>query len=316
MNAVISHATALFYLDRNAREEQPEGFERAPSPCSAADPQTWARSARTLKAFDLGSFARPGKPIDILIPTYSHVHTPKGYAFHGATRELPPGSLCEIGDGILICSAQLAFMQLCCHLPLVRCIKLGCFICGVYSKEPSSPSGVVDRRPLSSIAELEEFVEAACHVWGYWKAKEALRWIHEGAASPMETNLALPFYLPDQLGGYGYTKPTMNFEVPFDSQEQMIAGAEKAYIDVYWPDQRIGFEYTSYAMHGEEKKIGEDERRALVLHRKGIHVELVTKAQVDDPFQMDILARMLEEYGVPRSDSLPESTAPDGTAVN
>ena len=37
---------------------------------------------------------------------------------------------------------------------------------------------------------------------------------------------------------------------------------------------------------------------ALVLESMGIHVESVTKAQVDDPRQLDILANMLREYGV------------------
>lgn len=300
MQAIVCHKSALAFLDKCSRLVPPPGYRIKLKEFDQDGLTRWACTKHQLASFDLGRFERPGMPLDILIPSYSHLHNPKGIKLHAVGGTLPEGSLLDAGAEVLICSAPLAFVQICRNAPLDRCIKLGCFICGTYSLEPSAKSGTVKRRPLTTPEELGDFMARARHLRGSRKAAAALHWIHSGSASPQETNLALPFYLPARMDGYGFVPPMMNYKIPLGGDERAIEGSLNVKIDVYWPDWRIGFEYNSYAEHSKVTKIGEDERRALVLHKKRIHVELVTNEQLEDRRQMDILAQMLDEYGVPR----------------
>lgn len=306
MNVVISHTSALLYLDQCFRLLPEKLFRTKPAPCEVPSDQ-WAYRRCDFAAFHLNRFERVGKPLDVLVRSYRQNKRVAGFCHHAVGGELPPGSLLDAGGGVLVCSAPLVFVQLCQRLPLIRRIKLGHFICGSYSPEPSAKSGVVSRSPLTSKRELDEYIKAARRLRGSRNAREALPWILEGAASPKETELALPFYLPSQLGGYGFTAPSMNHKESLNTAAQAIEGSLNTLVDVYWPEQRFGFEYTSYSEHGDPKKIGEDERRKLALKLMGIEVELVTDQQLQDRRQLEILAQMLANHGVLKARLVVES---------
>lgn len=301
MNAIVSHMSALNYLDRCHRKASVRWNDNRPKPCTREVGTDWAHTKRQLDHFDFKRFERPDKPIDVLVPSYTRLHVPKGFRFHRLGASLPENSLLDAGDGILLTVPALIFIQLCRELPAERCIKLGSFICGVYSPEPGARSGVVEREQLATQQGLAAFLLSTSALYGARAAAQAVPWVLDNAASPQETELALPFYLPPKLGGKGFIAPSMNYEVKLSPREQALAQAQHFRVDVCWPDQGIGFEYSSYAEHTEEKKIAEDERRKLILHSKGIDVELVTKEQLDDPAQVNILARLLDERGVPRA---------------
>lgn len=307
MHVVIRHSSALLFLDQCARLVPSPAF-REPARAFDGPVEAWARTKPELKAFHLDRLMRMGRDADILVPTFRQNKRVAGYAHHAAGGKLPKGSLLDAGGGVLVCSAPLVFVQLCRSLPLLRCITLGHFICGTYSKEPSVPSGVVDRHPLAAKAELEEFVRKAHHLRGSRNAAAALPWVLEGAASPKETELALPFYLPEHLGGYAFIPPEMNYGERLSKTAEKIEGSINAIIDVYWPEQKIGFEYTSYAEHGDPYKIGEDERRKLALQTMGIRLELVTNQQLMDDRQLMALAQLLADYGVPKAVSVGTGT--------
>ena len=299
MNVIISHASALHILDMCARKEPPEAFSEEPMEHALCDAREWACTARALKQFKFADICRPGMPMDILIPTYAHLHTPKGFTFHGVGGHLPKGSFLDIGNGMLVCAPELVYIQLCQGATLRECIDIGCFLCGTYSLEPTVRSGVVERKALTTRDDLDTFLKQAKRLRGARNAAAALPWVLNGSASPKETELALLLYLPFAMDGFGFEKPVLNHVVDLDSAERKLVGTENVRIDVYWPKQRIGFEYTSYAEHSEEKKIGEDMRRALVLRKKGIHIEFVTQEQLSSLDQMSILADILVEHGVP-----------------
>ena len=299
MDIVLSHSTAMFVLDRCARKKPPKEFSVYPVDYGDSPESDWARTSRKLKQFDLSEVRRARKLIDVLIPSNSHLHTPRGFAFHGVGGALPAGSLLDFGFGRLVCAPQLIYIQLCQNSTLRQCIEIGCHICGCYSLEPSARSGVVERRPLSTKEQLDKYLRKAHHLRGARNARKALRWVHDNSASPKETELALAFYLPSSMGGFGFVMPILNYEIPLDSYESAIIGTKSVRIDVYWEEQKVGFEYTSYAEHGEGKKIGEDQRRVLVLRDRGIHIELVTQEQLGDPRQLSILANILVDHGVP-----------------
>lgn len=299
MQVIVSHLSALNYLDKCAREiNPPDNYPKA----IVLDPAIeWAQTKHQLERFDLDRFRQPGRRLDVLIPNNVHVHSPRGYHLHGPGGKPPDGSFLDVGGGMLVCSPSLIFVNLCAQLPPERCVRLGHFICGTYSLEPSARSGIAKRKPLASRDGLREFARLTNGMRGSAKALSALKWVLDGAASPQETELALPFCLPNRLGGKGFMAPELNYRVDLDRHERYIAQSECFKVDVCWPKQGVGFEYNSYAEHSEPWKIADDERRKLILRSKGIHVELVTKQQLDDPYQIDLLAGILEGHGVPRA---------------
>lgn len=298
MDMVISHESALSFLDACARKKSKPAYQIALAPYPGGLPYECACRKEDFARFSLSRFARPNKCIDVLVPDKTSVRRVKGFTHHSAGGVLPDGSLLDAGGNILVCSAPMLFVQLCQGKSLIECIKLGFFLCGTYSPEPTSPTGTVERYPLTTTDVLEKYVPKARRLRGSRNAFAALPWILEGSASPMETELALPFFLPTKLGGYGFDAPVMNYPIPLPEKGRRILKKKKVRIDVYWPDQRIGFEYDSKAGHGRLEQHGSDQAKALVLESMGIHIESVTKAQVDDPRQLGILANMLREYGV------------------
>ena len=300
MNAVVCHMSALRYLDRCARTSSLRWKGGMPKPFDDNGAIDLAYRKQQLQGFDFTRFRQNGKPVDILVPSYTKNSEPKGFKFHRAGAPLGHGALLDADKGILLSSPELTFVQVCRGLPLIRCIKLGSFICGVYSKDPSTRSGVSKRAMLATRDGLEAFVKDNSSLYGAKLASKASPWVLENAASPQETELALKFYLPEELGGKGYAFPVLNYEVPLSPKEQALSGAEHFRVDVCWPEYGVGFEYNSYAEHSEGRKIADDEMRKLILREYGIYVELVTKQQLDDPRQVELLAHVLDDHGVPR----------------
>ena len=308
MDVVISHESALAYLDACARKEPALEYSCEPIPYPGGLPYECASSKRDLAQFDLNAFQRPGKDVDVLVPGKAEIRRVKGFRHHSAGGRLPDGALVDAGGGVLVCSAPLLFVQLSEGKSLIECIKLGFFLCGTYSPEPSAPSGTVERHPLAVKDELEKALDEMKHLRGASNAAAAMRWVLDGAASPMEVELALPFFLPPKLGGRYLEKPAMNYPIPLSAKGRRILGKEAVRIDVYWPDQKVGLEYDSKSNHGRLEEHGNDQARALVLRSMGIHIESVTKQQVDDRRQIDILANILRSYGVKRAERLPGVT--------
>ena len=301
MNPVVSHMSALKYLDRCARIASLKWSDDMPKACASPVAPELAYTKRQLRHYDFSRFETLVKPVDLLAPSRLHAHAPKGFKLHSAGAPLPESSLLDAGEGILIASPVLVYVLLSRQMPLERCIKLGHYICGTYSPDPASTSGVVARKQLATQEELASFIERASAIFGSRNASKALPWILDNAASPQETELALPFYLPKKHGGKGFVLPTLNYEVPLSEKERTQTGKKSFRIDVCWPEQGVGLEYNSYAEHSDTRKIGEDEQRKLILQSKGYRIELVTKQQLDDPAQVGYIAQFLEQGGVPRA---------------
>ena len=300
MYAVVSHASAFRFLDLSARLVPPPEYRFPVKPFDGGDELTIARSKTELSAFPTARFSFDESPMDILVPDHDQRRRVKAYRCRSAGGTLPPGSLMDAGHGMLVASAPLLFVQLCQGKDVLQSIRIGCNICGNYSLDPESPDGVTKRRQLASKRDLETFLEQARHLRGSRNASAALPWVLEHARSPKEVELGLVFSLPERLGGFGFKQPRLNGREEIDAAAQAISDDYADKIDVYWPDQRFGFEYASYASHGDIRKIGHDQRRALALREMGIHIVQVTDEQLGDPHQLLALAHILEEYGVPR----------------
>lgn len=61
----------------------------------------------------------------------------------------------------------------------------------------------------------------------------------------------------------------------------------------FWPDAKLALEYDSDMFHTGAEKINRDSARRSSLEAQGIHVVSVTSRQVNNPAELDKLARIV-----------------------
>lgn len=146
-------------------------------------------------------------------------------------------------------------------------------------------------RPITCVDDLRSYLHDARKLSGYSNAMKALRYVQEGAVTPMESYLYILLCLPKEMGGYGLVPP--RFGGTFDASNMGmgsapdIGGPYRAY-DLIWPWKHLAMEFVG------DEPISSTERRALCAERTlGIDVICVTTAQIQDPDTFDEAVRLL-----------------------
>ena len=117
----------------------------------------------------------------------------------------------------------------------------------------------------------------------------------EGSASPRETALAMLLCLPPCRGGYGFSKPQMNYPCLRPGSAK-AHGVRQFYCDLFWPSWNLAVEYDSKAHHSDERKIVEDQTRSTILTSLGISVISLRAQQVDDPVRFEHAASAIAAH--------------------
>lgn len=187
------------------------------------------------------------------------------------------GSLCRAGGEDLVCSPEFCYLQICGEirrlvsekidnrLYVVILAELGCELCGTYSKRDTSRGYTKRERPLLSSSTLLFYLGRMAFCYGARRMREALPWIIDGMASPMETALYLLICLPPSLGGLGIMRPISNakINVPQELRVGVHAWRQIVMPDLFWPERGVVVEYDSDEAHaGRERE--DQERRELL----------------------------------------------------
>ena len=90
---------------------------------------------------------------------------------------------------------EFCFLQMAGCLSLVQLIQLGFELCGTYALVGERPGGS-PCRPVDDEGQASCFCRAVIRARGCKKAARAVRYVQDGAASPMETMLAMMLCLP------------------------------------------------------------------------------------------------------------------------
>ena len=109
---------------------------------------------------------------------------------------------------------------------------------------------------------------------GRQKALQAIPYIQNNSGSPMESRLYMHLCLPNFLGGCAFPKAVLNKPVKVDSKQY--------YLDLYFPDTRLGIEYDSYEYHNNSKSFSQDNLRDAKLRTAGYRLIHVTPGQLND----------------------------------
>lgn len=251
---------------------------------------------------------------------------------HSIGKTIPQRSFVSHSKHVAVSSPEACFVQMANKLPLTQLVQLGFELCGTYATDPLSGQ-LLKRLPRTNLQYLKNYVVKAKGIKGSAKAKQALLYIHENSASPMETKLTMLLTLPTSLGGYALPKPELNKVVEVDEGWRI-----KTYrCDLVWQLKRfkertlnaergtatysdrfiakngglvssrksasgesqnagLALEYDSHEFHAEKRKTILDSKRRISLERNNMRVLSVTKQQVYDEWAFDELAKVVAKY--------------------
>lgn len=205
---------------------------------------------------------------------------------------LPDNSLIDAGQGFFVSTPEFCFLQMANQMTLAQLIQLGMELCGTYAQVDDGPAISRDA-PLTTIAKLKAFVEAASNARGRAKAQRAIRYLLPGSASPMETVLAMLLSLPYGLGGYGLEKPKLNYRVDVPPSMRVLADRGYCLCDACWPDAKLALEYDSELHHTGLDNQSSDARRRSTLIARGFTVITVFPGHITDSGTFNRLARQV-----------------------
>lgn len=207
--------------------------------------------------------------------------------------KIPPNGIVHV-EGDTFCSApELCFLQMARVLPVIQLTKLGFELCGCYALAPDGHA--IEQPALTSKGRIGNFLKSAKGARGVAQARQALTHIVEGSASPRETALTMLLCMPPCWGGYGFSKPQMNYPVCAPDPRR-AHGVRQFYCDLFWPSWNLAVEYDSKAHHSDERKIVEDQTRATILTSLGISVISLRAQQVDDPARFEHAASAIASH--------------------
>lgn len=289
MAIFFGYKTAEYLLNSAGAPEFRPSVE-TPDRCGFVD-------AHALASIDWTMFELPtNEPLDIVIPSRNARSRRRDVACHLSTSDLPHGAYLEMMPDVFVASPALCLLQRCSDLTYAGRIKLVARFCGTYAPTKRNPRGFISRMPLATPEELRSFIELVPQMRGSKLALQAIGLALPGAASPMETEMVMPFYLPWQRGGFNLPRPTMNYELTLSDRGRAMAGKERVKVDAYWEDAGFGFEYQSALFHEGDEHYGDDIGRQLAIESMGKTIRMVTAAQLRNPTQLEYLAEMVAHH--------------------
>ena len=186
----------------------------------------------------------------------------------------------RIDHGVIVPCPELCFLQLAQSLDLLPLIQAGCFLCATFGLDPSVPSGLMGRTPLTSPRRIGAYLERCPGHDGLTRVREALRFVCAEAASPPEVFMRLVLGLPARLGGFGLSGSVMNKRIKPSKRAKALAGRESLVPDLYLPDCKLDIEFDSNAEHLTARQATLDATKRMALESDGLKVITVTTSQL------------------------------------
>ena len=223
-----------------------------------------------------------GPAIHVLVPGKLDSNRLEGFERHCWTSRIPEHSFCRLDGDVYLSLPEFSFLQLAGVLNMQQLVLVGYWLCSSYRLNGTDLPLTVD--PITTVAKLEEYLAGATGCYGASKACQALRWIVDGARSPLEADVAALASLPVRLGGYGLPRPAINYQIKAsDFDAETLDRDDRTYfeIDLYWKGKRVGLEYDG-AIHYEHERIRKDKRRLNCLLANGERILVVMYDQLND----------------------------------
>ncbi len=237
-----------------------------------------------------------GEAIHVLVPKGADSNRIEGFDRHVWSTHIPENSFCEIASDTYVSTPEFAFLQMAGALTFAQTVLVGYWLCASY-KLPEGGGVPLEVEPPTSVERLQTFLLGAEGCYGAKKARRALRWVIDGARSPMEVATSMVMSLPTKYGGYGLEKPCINYKVETtDWDSCTLDRPDRTYfeIDLYWPKKKVGVEYDGFP-HLDPARIRKDKRRLNCLLVNDIKVLVVMYDQMVDDDVRDTLMHQLSK---------------------
>lgn len=211
--------------------------------------------------------------------------------------------------GVYVASPEFCFLEMASQMSLVSLVKLGFEMCGHYSIPVDGSETVYDLQPMTSVTMLGRFLDGVAGAHGVKRARQALRLVRPGSASPMETVAVSLFTFPTHRGGRSLGSLQMNAVIEATDTARRIARQDHFVCDLYWPGAKQDIEYDSDEFHCSRAKLHADALRRDGLSSMGVDVMSLTSNQVFDLDLFNAIADAVERKlgkRVRRDASFPE----------
>lgn len=247
---------------------------------------------RMAKNVDYGALGIERRPIELLIgPGVKEAQSSSLKTHRFGVAELPPRSVRFYNEGVFASTPQLIFVELARDLDEVDAVVLGFELCGGYSHFAHRISGFYEREPPTDKDAIGRLVEDLAGLRGLTRVRRALDLVQPGSRSPMETLVACALSFPVDMGGLGFAPPQLNHLVELDRVASSIAGTSCCYVDLAWPEAKLGVEYNGGDFHLDPAK---DRRRIEALDRMGWSIATFEARDMADFWKFRHAAARLE----------------------
>lgn len=237
-------------------------------------------TAAEIRALEGQGFGFLSRPIHVLVSSPDLRCRSTAVKSHVCSTPIPEESIVQIGSGLYTLSPEACFVSLGCEYSSTSLMKVGYELCGSYSLFPSHSDGFYARRPLTNVESIEKCIADLKGIQGAKPAKDALRFVLDGSASPMETNCVLFYYLPLSRGGCSLSKPSLNHRIDLPANARKLTSRNYFVCDSYWESAKLDVEYDSEQEHSERRQRSRDAERRNVLAAMGITVVTLTADQM------------------------------------
>ena len=290
MPILLSHNSALERL--RAVPPQVDWARRTQTPVSLADLDP---TGRDIAKTDFAQVGLLQSPVHYVVSSQERRTKRDAFKPHVCSLDtMPSGLLYDLGGGCFAAAPELTFIQMAQQTSLMGAVVLGYELCGTYSHFPRFISGFYERRALTTTLAIGNAIERLKGLRNLSPARDALKWVHDGSASPMETVVSCMLHFPATLGGFGLVSPSLNYEVPNDDAARTITGTKGCIIDNAYPDAKCGVEFDGREYHRDREK---DRRRREALAHLGWTIYVL---EVDDLTSYDAIEKkvaLLDKVG-------------------
>lgn len=222
----------------SARTELP-----APDP---APHRRWYAADLPLERLFLSEPPSPRHPLNVAVP---HKGARIQASFVSCTiyaAGLPEGAFVSLGDGLLVPSPELLFLELAPLMSTAVHALLGYELCGSFSRDAADPrmgDVAFDVAPVTSVEKIGSFLESCHGVRGIRAARRSLAYVADNAWSPMEAVVATMATLP--IVEYGYGLGPVRLNTRYENPAELVAlGCRGSRVpDIEVVGTSVGFNY-------------------------------------------------------------------------
>lgn len=244
--------------------------------------------------------------IDLLVTKpESRSHSSK-VTSHVWLGDLPRGCVCKISDSLLVASPEFLYVLLAQKATLPELIAYGTSLCSSYPLEHLPRSQRVRKNtlsePLTTKAQITQLLNDLPYRNGVAKAKRALPWISEGAASVREAELAILMRPPFRHGGDGLPPAELNARITLSGAAEKMFGNSYCYPDFLWRDKKLILEYDSNEHHSSKFQMQKDARKRNALAYMGYDVLTYTNEIFSSYQKRTAMITQLRELLIPNGD--------------